>query len=168
MGKLIDQAKRAQAKEAKEDRKRLIRDAAQESFVNQPYVDVSLDAICLRARLRKGIAAMYFGSKEELFLDLLQRQLVVWSDDLCARLGEIRSGAGKSLVEVVASSLAERPVLTRLLGLLPVVLEQHDQGAVLQVAGEGGAEQLVQRGAFGAVGSPRWSAGGRLSAVRGK
>ncbi len=146
MGKLIDQAKRARARAAKGDRKRQIRSAALDSFVNQPYVDVTLDSICLRAKLRKGLAAMYFGSKEELFLDLLQRQLQAWSEALVARLGEPGDEGGEAVAAVVAS-LEERPILTRLLGLLPVVLEQNlDVSAALafrqrqrRILGEAGA-----------------------------
>ena len=132
MGKLIDQARRARAREAKGDRKHQIRAAARDLFVQQPYVEITMDGICQRARLRKGLAAMYFGSKEELFLDLLKSQLGEWSDRLAAELVEAERLSRPELLEAVSASLDERPALTRMLGLLPVVLEQNvDLTAVL-------------------------------------
>ena len=126
MGRLIDRDRRTAAKEAKEDRKRRIRKEALRSFLKLPYVEVTVDAIGQRAGVKKGMVSMYFGSKEELFLLLLQEQLDTWYRELSDRLRAhpARLPANK-LTGLLASGLAERTALCRLLALAPIVLEQN-------------------------------------------
>jgi len=126
MGKLIDPRRRAAAKDAKQERQQRIRKEALRSFVKLPFVEVTLDAIGQRAGVKKGVGSMYFGSKEELFLVLLQEQLDGWYESVLrdlsahpARVPEAR------LARLLARGLAGREVLCRLLALAPIVLEQN-------------------------------------------
>ena len=126
MGRLIDRKRRERAKEAKVERMADIRREAVRSFLKLPYVEVSLDAIGRRAGVKKGVASMYFGSREELFLELIRAELGAWFDAVetsldahPARLTDAR------LARILASSLGDRPVLCRFLALAPVALEQN-------------------------------------------
>ena len=126
MGRLIDRERRARAKEAKRRRMEDIREEAVRSFVRLPYVEITLDAVGRRAGVKKGVASMYFGTKEELFLELLREQLDAWYVELEHTLGEQRARLSDArLARLVSASLAERPVLSRFLSLAPVVLEQN-------------------------------------------
>jgi AcrR family transcriptional regulator len=126
MGRLIDRQRRARAKEAKQDRMKDIREEAVRSFVKLPYVEVTLDAIGRRAGVKKGVPSMYFGTKEELFLELLREQLDAWYDDIGRRLGAQRARLSDArLARLVSTTLSDRPVLCRFLSLAPVVLEQN-------------------------------------------
>ena len=126
MGRLIDSERRARARQAKQERMLDIREEAIRSFVKLPYAEVTLDAIGQRAGVKKGVASMYFGSKEELFLLLLREQLAAWYDELEEGLRispETLSGA--ETVRLVGGTLAARPLLARLLSLAAIVLEQN-------------------------------------------
>ena len=91
-----------------------------------PYVEVTLDAIGQSADVDRGVASMYFGSKEELFLLLLKKQLGEWYESLEERFEDVSGSlAADELAEVLASSLVERSIMVRYLSLLPVVLEQN-------------------------------------------
>jgi AcrR family transcriptional regulator len=126
MGRLIDRERRKRAKAAKKERMMAIREEALRSFVKLPYVEVTLDAIGRRAGVKKGVASMYFGTKEELFLELLRNELDGWYRELEEKLGARPAGISElQLARLVASGLSERSVMTRLLALAPVVLEQN-------------------------------------------
>jgi AcrR family transcriptional regulator len=126
MGKLINRERRARAKEAKQRRMQAIREEAVRAFVKLPYVEITLDSIGSNAGVKKGVASMYFGSKEELFLELLRAQLDAWYGELEQRLAAPRARlAASGMARLVATSLAARPVLARLLSLEAVVLEQN-------------------------------------------
>jgi len=122
---LINQERRQRNRLAKKERKVRILEAAQSVFMALPFATVSLEDISRRAKVRDGLPTLYFGSKEELFLQLLGREVRDWSESLAAELATISSSDGACrLASVVAASLADRPALTRMLSLLHVVLEQ--------------------------------------------
>jgi AcrR family transcriptional regulator len=97
--------------------------AAERLFAARDYEEVAVAEIASAARLAKGTVYLYFGTKEELFLELVSRQLVAWTTQLTENLRGERSAS--QAARVVASTLAERPVLLRLLALLHVVLERN-------------------------------------------
>jgi AcrR family transcriptional regulator len=103
-----------------------IREEAIRSFVKQPYVEITLDAIGRRAGVKKGVASMYFGSREELFLEIFRTELEAWYGGLEQRLGAQRARLSDArLAKLVAGTLAARSVLCRLLSLEAMVLEQN-------------------------------------------
>lgn len=126
MGKLINREKLVRAKQQRVQRKQRILEEAGSVFMRMAYTEVTLDTIGQRADVERGIASMYFGSKESLFLVLFRDCLAEWFDCLEQRLSDAveedidRDG----LAALLARSVAERPPLTRFLSLLPVVLEQ--------------------------------------------
>ncbi len=126
MGKLIDRRRRDLARQRRAARKERILAVARKSFERLPFVDVSLDSIGLAAKVDRGVASMYFKSREEIFLVLLKAELEEWFSALAADLGEpAASASGGRLAHLLAASLSARPRLTRYLSLAPVVLEQN-------------------------------------------
>lgn len=126
MGKLIDKEKRELARRKRATRKERILTEARKSFERLPFVDVSMDSIGHAAKVDRGVASMYFKSKEGIFLLLLKDELDEWLSALASELeqsGEPRSA--RQLACLLAESLAARPRLTRLLSLAPVVFEQN-------------------------------------------
>jgi AcrR family transcriptional regulator len=126
MGKLIDSKKRERAKQQRGVRKKRILEEARLTFVRMPYVEVSLDGIGQSADVVRGIASMFFRTKEELFLLLLRAELAEWYQAIEQSLGDlIGSLDRKALAEWLARSVVDRPVMTRFLSLTPMVLEQN-------------------------------------------
>jgi AcrR family transcriptional regulator len=114
---------RAVYESAKQERRRDLLAAAERLFAARDYEEVAVAEIASAACLAKGTVYLYFGTKEELFLELVSRQLVAWTTQLTENLRGERSAS--QAARVVASTLAERPVLLRLLALLHVVLERN-------------------------------------------
>ena len=126
MGRLIDPEKRDRAKQQRVERKARILEVARSIFSRLPYVEVTLDSIGQRANVDRGVASMYFRSKEELFLRVLREELADWYSALEAELGRTDRPLSRSgLAKLLATSLAGRPELTRFLSLEAVVLEQN-------------------------------------------
>ncbi len=126
MGKLIDRKKRERAKQQRAVRKKRVMEEARSTFVRMPYVEVNLDTIGQAADVNRGVASMYFRSKEELFLLLIRGELAEWYEEIEKSLGDVKDCLDLgSLAELLARSVAERPTMSRYLSLLPVVLEQN-------------------------------------------
>lgn len=125
MGRLINREKLAGAKQRREVRKRRILEEADSIFTRMAYSEVTLDTIGQRADVDRGVASMYFGSKEELFLILFRDRLAEWYDFLEIEINEATGARDRTqLASILAGSVALRPALTRYLSLLPVVLDQ--------------------------------------------
>jgi TetR/AcrR family transcriptional regulator len=98
--------------------------AAGDCLMKVDWREVTVAAIARRAGLGKGTAYRYFSTKEELFLELVLREITDWSAGLEAALA--RPGATyEDFATRFARSLAERTRLTRLLGLLHGVIEHN-------------------------------------------
>src|SRR5210317_178299 len=126
MGRLIDPEKRDRAKQQRVERKARILEVARSIFSRLPFVEVTLDSIGQRANVDRGVASMYFRSKEELFLRVLREELDDWYSALEAELDRTDDPMSQlDLAELLATSLGGRPELTRFLSLEAVVFEQN-------------------------------------------
>ena len=125
MGRLINRDRLARAKEQRALKKQRILEEAGSLFARMAYSAVTLDTIGQRAEVERGVASMYFRSKEELFLIVFKDCLAEWYDSLEIEIKKADEAWDRAhLVSLVAHSIASRPDLTRFLSLLPVVLEQ--------------------------------------------
>ncbi len=125
MGRLIDPGRRERARSERAERREILLATAAAVFAGRPPSEASLDEVSRRAQVPESTARVLFASVDELFLEVLDRELRLWSDVLQHRLEGCRAGGGRAaaMCEVVAG-FADRPVLLRLLGHLPAVLER--------------------------------------------
>jgi AcrR family transcriptional regulator len=114
---------RARADEDKARRREQIIDATRALFEQQEFVGVTVAAVARRAGLAKGTVYLYFRSKEELFLALLLDRLGPLFDALSVSF-RAAADAG-DLGRRMASDVAGRPLLLRLLTLMRAVLERN-------------------------------------------
>jgi AcrR family transcriptional regulator len=118
--------RRARSPEAKQRRRDAILDEALRQFERSGFDRIAMADIARAGGVAKGTLYLYFKTKEELFLGLLQRLLDQWLDQLDSALatGSHRLPAA-ALTTLFAESLGARPALRRLLALLGPVLEQN-------------------------------------------
>lgn len=122
----LARGRRARKDEDKEGRRRQLLDAAVRLFARLGYADVKMADVADAAGLAKGTVFLYFPTKEALFLALLEEELFAWFAALDATLqGEGGRWSGPRVARLVATSAAERDVLTRLLTLWQTVLEYN-------------------------------------------
>jgi AcrR family transcriptional regulator len=100
-------------------------------FASRAYSDLTMAAIAADCDLAKGTIYIYFNTKEEIFLELVESRLLGWFEALDEGL---RPGGGGLFLEPIApaaltrlllDSLEAQPQLARLLGLLHTVLEPN-------------------------------------------
>ncbi|XXT22224.1 TetR family transcriptional regulator [Sorangium sp. So ce429] len=145
----MSSTRRARKEEQKEERRRFIIDAAWQLFQETLYPEVTMAQVAERTRLAKGTLYLYFTTKEELFLAVVDQELAKWFDDVNRHLAHFgasqgepstarprpprgRRGAGEpgkdavaSVASILATTLAARDAMTRLLSILHSVLEQN-------------------------------------------
>ncbi len=115
---------RARSAEDKDLRRAHLIAAATRLFADADFDAVTIARVASAAGVAKGTAYLYFATKETLFLELVHDELTQWLQALTAKLQRLRSTRPETAVPVaIARSLAERPVLRRLLVLLHTVIE---------------------------------------------
>jgi AcrR family transcriptional regulator len=94
-------------------------EAAEALLRDWSYTDITMDRIAGRCRVAKGTLYLYFRTKEALFLALFEEHLFAWYSEL-ESLATRESNAvdPSAAARVIASTLAARPTLVRLHGLI--------------------------------------------------
>ncbi len=117
---------RARKQEDKELRRRSILGGARALFAERGWAGFTMADVAAKAGLVKGTLYLYWPTKEELLLSVLEELLWQWLDELDGRLDETRPGpsAGR-LAAAICDSLVSYEPLGRLLAVLQTVLEHN-------------------------------------------
>ncbi len=117
---------RARKREDKELRRRAILDAARALFAERGLAGFAMAEVAARAGIVKGTLYLYWPTREELLLSVLEELLWQWLDELDGRLDETRAPVPpKKLASLICDSLASYEPLGRLLAVLQTVLEHN-------------------------------------------
>jgi AcrR family transcriptional regulator len=118
---------RARSDEAKQERRTAILSTAWRMYTREPsFAAFTMAALAKQAGLAKGTLYLYFRTKEELFLALLESGFDAWFDVIDARLDA--GGAEltpEDAAEVIVRSIRGRESLARLLSILPTIVEHN-------------------------------------------
>jgi AcrR family transcriptional regulator len=116
---------RARNDEDKQARRAAILTEAGVLLGEHPYARITMAQVARACGLAKGTLYLYFRSKEELFLALLERELVDWLASLQAQLSACKDASPELLGQAFAASLQPRRTLTELLVILHTILERN-------------------------------------------
>ncbi|MEW2515383.1 TetR family transcriptional regulator [Streptomyces sp. NPDC046870] len=119
---------RARRPEQVAARREAILDAARDLLADGRSADVSLGDIGSRTGLAKSALLRYFGTREAIFLEILDREWRQWLDILDASPLPLCGGpwaTERALAAAVADTLAQRPVLCDLISVMAGVLERN-------------------------------------------
>lgn len=118
--------KRARRDEEKQERRQAILRVALRLLERRSFAALTMAEVARKAGLAKGTVYLYFGTKEELFLAVLEDLLRGWFDDVDVRLERLGPGARPAAVaRAVAASVAGHEQLARLLTILHTSLEHN-------------------------------------------
>lgn len=124
--KKVVSKQRARSQADKDVRRTQLIEAATRLFAHASFEAVTVARVAEAAGVAKGTAYIYFATKESLFLELVRAELTQWLASLTLKLKRLRSTQPAHAVPAaMARSLAERPVLRRLLVLLHAVIEPN-------------------------------------------
>lgn len=119
----MSQIRRAMNAGQKERRRDDVLDAARRLCIGSDMSALSMDAIAREAGLAKGTLYLYFQTKEQLFLALLEQDMEGWLASVEAAFAEALPSDHRALARFIAAGLIERPLMTQLFARLPAVLE---------------------------------------------
>jgi AcrR family transcriptional regulator len=119
---------RARRPEQREARREAILDAAAAMLAELPVTEISLRELSRRVGLAKSNVLRYFESREEVFLELLDRAARQWLNDLGAELSAASSP--EAVAAAFADSVSARPLLCELISVSAGVLERNISLAV--------------------------------------
>lgn len=124
--------KRARSDEQKEIRVQQIVDATAKLFDTMHYEQISMATIAKHLEFTRGNLYKYFATKEEILLNVTQRDLQVWVQELQREFESTAPGlpAGE-FGRRWAITMLRRPRLLRLLSILYTMLEQNASEEVL-------------------------------------
>jgi AcrR family transcriptional regulator len=118
--------RKARSSQDKADRRDELLRVAAVLFDTVPYAKITMAEVAQRAGLAKGTVYLYFASKEELFLGVLEKLLFAWHDALDQRLDVARGAiSADQLVEMLALRSPGSRTLTGLLAIVSGVLEHN-------------------------------------------
>src|SRR5689334_21167451 len=100
-------------------------------LADMPVAAISLNELSPRVRLAKSNVLRYFGSREEVLLDLLAERSLAFRADVAERLpaavdpAAAPAGLARAVAAGLASAFAADPMLCELLSAQANVLEQN-------------------------------------------
>ncbi|WP_199859853.1 TetR/AcrR family transcriptional regulator [Xanthomonas sp. CFBP 7912] len=118
---------RARSPEQKEERRRHLLATARAMLTDSPSaLDLGINELARQAQMTKSNVYRYFESSEAVLMDVLVEEFALWQDALTAALA--RTGEKGATVEHIArafaSTLCARPLLCRLISIMPSILER--------------------------------------------
>jgi len=116
---------RARNDEDKLERRQAILDAGLDVWNETSYADFTMSAVAERAGIVKGTVYLYFETKEQLFLALIDDMLADYFDAVDARLEEGGRWSKSRVVEALIGALEGREAFTRLLTTLGSICEHN-------------------------------------------
>ena len=116
---------RARNTEDKQERRGEILAAGLALFEEMNFADIRMVDVAERAGVAKGTVYLYFATKEELFLSLLEDEVSAWFDHVDQSLSSRRDWNGEKLAKMFADSLDGREALVRILATLGTILEHN-------------------------------------------
>lgn len=124
---------RARSQEEKQVRRGDILQAAERLWTSSPYAELSMNQVAREVQLAKGTLYLYFETREELFLALLESHYQRWAERATELLTE-HGGAStpEQTAELLAQSFAESEGLRRLQLLSGQVLSMDASASALQ------------------------------------
>jgi AcrR family transcriptional regulator len=116
---------RARRPEQKQQRYAAILDAARELALRDGVGAVSLADIAAQVGMHKSALLKYFETREEIFLRLAETEFGEWAAGALAALSFTSQPEPHEVAELLANSVADRPLLCQLLLYTPLTLERN-------------------------------------------
>lgn len=105
---------RARSQEEKQLRRADILRAAEHLWTRTPYADLSMNQVAREVQLAKGTLYLYFETREELFLALLESHYQRWAAHVTELLKGLSAPLTPDTTEVLSQSFADSKGLRRL------------------------------------------------------
>ncbi len=116
---------RARSDEQKIERVDQIIEATVSLYSKMPYHSITLSTVAKELSFTRANLYKYFKTKEEIFLQIIVRDLRCWADDFHHALEDIQGGSIEEFAQIWSSSIARHSRLLELMGLMNTIIEQN-------------------------------------------
>ncbi len=116
---------RARSDQDKNARREQLLEVAAQLWEEKNFNSITMNEVASRANLAKGTTYLYFQTKEELLLALLERELENWFLELGKNLSKKPSFTPKEFAQTTAKSLVRRQAFARLICIQASILEHN-------------------------------------------
>lgn len=120
--------KRAISDLEKKQRFQHIIDTAERLFMDGNFDEITMAKISAEAGLAKGTLFIYFQTKEDVFLSLMEQKMIQWSNSFANKMEAVARDKTKiqieDFIDIVVKSL-DNKVFIKLLAILDDTLEQN-------------------------------------------
>ncbi|AWB65010.1 TetR/AcrR family transcriptional regulator [Saccharobesus litoralis] len=137
-----EKSKRARSAKDKEQKRELILTTAAQLFDLDPDLLPTAAAIANHSGIAKGTVYLYFKSKEEIFLALLEQHYKNWYADITGAITEDKPDADH-IIQALCHYVEQQPQFFRLASLSHSVIEQNVDKDIL-IAFKNRMAQMVQ------------------------
>ncbi|MBR6851087.1 MAG: TetR family transcriptional regulator [Lachnospiraceae bacterium] len=112
-------------------RKEEIISACEKLYQTMSFKDITLKEIGNETSFSRPTIYNYYQTKEEIFLALFEREYIRWNEELQSILQDNKKLTGKQLANKLASSVANRQQLLKLLSMNNYDMEQNSRPELL-------------------------------------
>ena len=112
-------------------RKEEIINACEKLYQTMSFKDITLKEIGNETSFSRPTIYNYYQTKEEIFLALFEREYIRWNEELQSILQENEKLTGEQLAEKLASSIANRQQLLKLLSMNNYDMEENSRPELL-------------------------------------
>jgi len=125
--------RRARKREEKQERAAEMMAAAERVFARRPWSELTMADVAKEAGLAKSTLFLYFPTRESLFLLVLEKLLTDFFGELTDGQQEGRARPTPGLAARWLAGLVDKHALmTRLMGLLPILEQNVEEGRLLR------------------------------------
>jgi AcrR family transcriptional regulator len=118
---------RARRPEQRDDRRQDIINTALSVLDHVPFAELTMAALAEKAGLAKGTLYLYFPTKEQLLLVLVEELTVRWLEELKQSLSLLEgTSSDEHLAEAVSRCMLRQPTFIQLLPVACAIIEQHE------------------------------------------
>ena len=108
---------RARTQEQIENRQNEIISACKEIYINEGYEEVTLKKISDMTSFTRPAIYSYYKTKEEIFMDILKEEFVLWLEGLTRRCGKVSGHTREQFCIALSDSMCDRTTLLELLAV---------------------------------------------------
>jgi AcrR family transcriptional regulator len=116
---------RARSDQDKVARRGQLLAVAAQLWEEKNFASITMNEVAKRANLAKGTTYLYFQTKEELLLALLERELENWFLELGTNLSKKPIFTPKEFAQIITKSLVQRQAFARLICIQASILEHN-------------------------------------------
>lgn len=102
-----------------------ILNACADLYSELDFEEITLKMISDRTSLSRTTMYGYYKTKEEIFLDLLNREYLSWNDALSAAVSKKPIDGREAFAKMVADSLHDKNIFLRLLSIQQTIIERN-------------------------------------------